>query len=290
MDDGLLGRRVGAISEGLTRLDTPIKEQMLARVGVSEPYFDLHDLRFNRERLLATARATFAQNKEVGPMQMAEVCRHASVAGASVIGWRQRDALRRYCLVETLNLRAERSETDYGTPVDFAAKVIGITAKTAETSVTVRVNGSRLADLEIRYRILKEDEFKETFRDKFYRAAPYVRPIWTMLNTPLIREGLGTARKLSVHPASCQGHFDTYPALPLPLVAGEFVNQAASRLNGPYRCTELSLQAEALCWASDKLKVGSVPGQHTGATLSFKGYVSRDNKRLIKSDVSIAAA
>ena len=290
MDKGLFSRRVSEINEGLTRLDTPIKEQVLTRVGVSEPYFDLHDLRFSRERLLATARATFAQSKEVGPMQMAEVCRHASVAGASIVAWRQRDALKRYCLLEALTLRAHNNLTGYGTPADFSAKVVGLTATTAQTSVSVSVNGSPLAELELNYRILKEDEFKETFKDKFHKSAPYARPIWTMLNTPLIREGLATSRKLSVHPASCQGHFDGYPALPLPLVVGEFVNQAASRLNGPYRCTEIHLQAEALCWANDKLKVGSVPGQHQGATLSFKGYVSRDHKRLIKADVSIAAA
>lgn len=278
------------LNDGLTRLDTPIKDQMLERVGVSEPYFDLHDLRFNRERLLATARATFAQTKEVGPMQAAELCRHASVAGASIIAWRQRDGIKRYCLLETLTLRATSNTTAYGTPVDFSAKVLGLSATTAQTNVGVSVNGSPLAELELNYRILKEDEFRETFKDKLRKSAPYARPIWTMLNTPLVREGLATSRTLSVHPASCQGHFDAYPALPIALVVGEFVNQAASRLNGPYHCAELSLQVEALCWANDKLKVGSVPGQHLGATLNFKGYVSRDKKRLIKSDLSITAA
>lgn len=276
--------------DGLTRLDTPVREQILARVGVGEPYFDLHDIRFSRERLLATTRATFVPSKEIGPMQVAEVCRHAGVAGASIVAWRQRDGIKRYCLLESVVLRAQPSSAAYGTPVDFSAQIVALGDRTAQTAVNVSVNGSAFAELELSYRVFKGDDFKITFQDKFRKMAPYVRPIWTLLNTPLVREGTSMVRTLSVHPASCQGHFGAYPVLPAALVAGEFVNQAASRLNGGYRCTELSLTLEEQCWANDKVKVSSYPAQRGEASLSFKGHVSRDRQRLIAASVSIASA
>ena len=269
-------------------LDSAVSERVLSRVGVSAPYVDLHDLRFERSTLLTSTVASFTPTAERGPVRAAELCRHAGVAGLCASAWQQRNDERHYYLLEQLRYQSTPyvsavSDLPYGSSVDLSAQA-SVAGSQARAVVSAGVGRVALATLEFIYNIYSVAAFERAFASRRRPAPFFVKPVWAVPRAPVVREGFSYTRKMAVHPASCQGHFERYPCLPFALVMADLTELGGSSLRGAYCCTTFDLRVSDLCWANDRIKLSVTPAGtqvagRTRGTVSFSAQVQRGRER-----------
>lgn len=237
-------------------LDRPLPAQLVGRVCVRPPYLALHDVRVEGTRMRAEARAESPAFSELGPMPAAEVGRHAAIAGLLHAAARQHDDDRRYYLAREASCAYVANDAAYGTPVTFESEVVELGKRTCRTRVVATSGAAPLARVELSYAILTEAAFGRLFRTRAKPTPQAPNPYGSLLATEF-ESGSDWAEQVvpSLPVASCVGHFDGHPALPVAQLMGQLSYLAGRLVDGgarPYRVVRGEIEADDLAWAGER--------------------------------------
>ncbi|WP_019586081.1 hypothetical protein [Deinococcus apachensis] len=250
------------------------EEALLRRICVRPPYFALQALQFDGETFGAQVRAELPQGAELGPIQGAELSRHAAIAGLCRAALEQGDDKRRYYLAQQARYEGYPSDAPYGSPVALRAALIDLSKRMARTSIVATVGGVPLAHLEVEYTVLTEAAFERLFQSR-RRPTPESGAAMGALPPGLIeRRGQTLTRTLEGVPAeACAGHFEHYPAMPVAILMGQLAELAGLGLGGgrvPYRVVRGRVEAQDFCWAGEPARFEVTPAAHEGKLHTFR--------------------
>jgi hypothetical protein len=277
-------------------LDDPVVARLVRRVCVRPPYLAVGDVRIEGARMLAVARAESPAHGEIGPMPAAEVGRHAAIAGLLHAADGQRDDGRRYYLAREASCRYVANDAPYGTPVTFVSEVVEASKRACRVRVVATVDAAPLATIELSYAILTEAAFGRLFRARAKPTPPAPNPYGSLLATEY-QGGADWAEQIvpSLPVASCVGHFDGHPALPVAQLMGQ-LSYLAGRLAGgderPYRVVRGEIAADDLAWAGERatFRVRRVEVEpDAGADHRFECVALADEREVGRMDLWIAS-
>ncbi|WP_309572649.1 hypothetical protein, partial [Deinococcus sp.] len=218
-----------------TRID---RDHLMQRICVRAPYFALQNLRLFDGTFMAEATAESRASAEQGPMQAAEISRHAAICGLCAVALNFDDDDRRYYLAQDATYTGFRNVSPYGTEVSFSATVLERNKRQAMAEITITAGGEELAHLRVTYTILSEASFRRLFRSKHdpeFSSLRYDR----MPEPPageFSTEGNTTVLTLPEVPRdACAGHFEQYPAMPVAVLMGQLGVVASRHYDAPYR-------------------------------------------------------
>lgn len=247
---------------------------LLSRICVRPPYFALKELRRDDQDLLAEVQAELPQSSERGPIQGAELSRHAAIAGLCVAALTQPDDQRRYYLAQRAAYQGFQSDAPYGSRVTLRATLLTLTRREATARIQASVAGQALAEVEVQYTILTDSAFARLFRA---RARPeFVAQ--TVDRMPLLPEGqlshagaTWTRRIAEVPAAACAGHFDRYPAMPVAILMGQLSQLAGLSLGAgqPFWIPQASVEAQDFCWAGESVAFEAEATSRQGSQHQF---------------------
>ncbi|GGO25853.1 hypothetical protein [Deinococcus humi] len=236
-----------------TKLDS---RELLDRICVRPPYFALEALRCDDQDLLAEVQAELPRSAELGPIQGAELSRHAAIAGLCVAAMAQPDDQRRYYLAQRATYWGFANRAPYGSRITLRASLLDLTRREATARIHASAGGQPLAEVEVQYTILTDNAFARLFRSR-ERADIVGQPLDRMPPLPagrLSREGdLWTRHIAEVPVAACAGHFERYPAMPVAILMGQLSQLAGLSLgqDQPFWIPQASVEAHDFCWAGE---------------------------------------
>ncbi|TVR96107.1 MAG: hypothetical protein EA416_01420 [Trueperaceae bacterium] len=277
-------------------LDDPLAARLVQRVCVRPPYLALTDVRVEGARMRAEARAESPAFSELGPMPAAEIGRHAAIAGLLHAAAGQRDDDRRYYLAREASCAYVAAEAAYGTPVTFESEVVELSKRVCRAHVDATVGAAPLARVELTYAILTEAAFARLFRTRAKSTPPAPNPYGSLLATDF-ESGPDWAEQVvpSLPVASCVGHFDGHPALPVAQLMGQLSYLAGRLVDGgarPYRVVRGEIEADDLAWAGERAtfrvrRVEAAP--HAGADHCFDCVALADEREVGRMRLWIAS-
>lgn len=237
---------------------TPDVAAAMRRICVRPPYFALRDgVRVGRF-LRATAIAESPPFLEVGPMPAAEVGRHAAIAGLLHAALEQRDDTRRYYLARAATCVYVPNPSPYGAPVALRTEVLDLDRRAAHVRTEAHTDAGPLAQIELRYAILTEAAFERLFRHRAQATPPSPSPFGGLLTQSYERDGDVASQVVPAIPvASCSGHFDGFPAMPVAMLMGQLAYLAGRLFDdargapAPFRVTRGEIAADDLAWAGE---------------------------------------
>ena len=234
------------------------EREILKRVCVRPPYFNLEALRWDGDAFQAMATAEMPPFGERGPMAAAELGRHAAIVGLCRAALSQADDRRRYYLARRAACTYLAMSLPYGSPVEFEARLLVLDKRQAQASIGAFIAGERIAEFAVSYSVLNEATFERLFsqrrgsRDVATMTSPYTR----LLHHAFERGPAWAEQRFTVPASACQGHFDGYPALPVAILMGQLSYLAGQLVGGqaqPYQVLEGHIEAADLCWAGEEI-------------------------------------
>lgn len=252
----------------------PLPEaEMFGRICVRPPYYALRDLRFDGETLEARVSTGLPRGAEVGPIQGAELSRHAAIAGLCRAALEQGDDKRRYYLAQQAWYEGYPSAAPHGSAVTLSAGLDSLSKRAVRATVAARVGGELLAHLEVEYTVLTEAAF-----DRLFQSRRQPTPADALSALPPGRlewRGPALTRSLEAVPAgACAGHFEHYPAMPVAILMGQLAELAGAALEGgpvPYRVVRGRVEAQDFCWAGEPARFEVTPaGRDGGGHQTFR--------------------
>ncbi|WP_075833404.1 hypothetical protein [Deinococcus marmoris] len=232
--------------------------ELLRRICVRPPYFALEHLHLDGQDLLAEVQAELPQSAELGPIQGAELSRHAAIAGLCVAALAQPDDQRRYYLAQRARYRGFVGDAPYGSRVTLRATLLGLTRREATARIQAVAGGQPLAEVEVQYTILTDNAFARLFRSR--ERPEFVAQ--TLDRMPLLPEGHVShsgdtwRRHISEVPAAaCAGHFERYPAMPVAILMGQLSQLAGLSLGEgqPFWIPQATVETQDFCWAGESV-------------------------------------
>lgn len=268
--------------------------EILRRICVRPPYFALRDLRLetglNGENLIATVSAQNAPNHEIGPIQGAELSRHAAIAGLCAAASAQADSDRRYYLARQAWYEGFDNRAPYGTPIRIRAEVLELDKRQARALVTATALGEPVCRLEVIYTILTEAAFERLFRSRRLETPTFE----TFGQVPLgaiERDGDAWIRRVeSVTLESCAGHFQNYPAMPVAVLMHQLKNLAGHAMTsgqGRFRVVRADVEAADFCWAGEAVSFSVTPRSEGTAQMTFDCTVTATDRRAANMVVTL---
>jgi len=229
---------------------------LLRRICVRPPYFALQALQVDGSDLYAEVHAELPRSAELGPIQGAELSRHAAIAGLCVAALAQPNDQRRYYLAQRATYRGFANTASYGSRVTLQATLLDLTRREATARISASAGGHPLAEVEVQYTILTDNAFARLFRS---RERPDVvgQPLDRMPPLPqgqLFQDGETWRRHIAEVPvAACAGHFERYPAMPVAILMGQLSQLAGLSLgqDQPFWIPQASVEAHDFCWAGE---------------------------------------
>ncbi len=237
---------------------TPDVAAALRRICVRPPYFALRDGARAGRFLQATAVAESPPYLERGPMPAAEVGRHAAIAGLLHAALEQRDDARRYYLAREATCAYVPNPAPYGAPVGFRTELLDLDRRSAHVRAEARTEEGPLAQIELRYAILTEAAFERLFRHRARPTFAAPSPFGRLLTETYEHHGDVVSQTIGEIPvASCVGHFDGFPAMPVAVLMGQLAFLAGRLFDDdrgapvPFRVTRGEIAADDLAWAGE---------------------------------------
>ena len=224
---------------------------LLRRIRVAPPYFNLENMSLAGERLYASAVAQTRIENERGPMAAAEIGRHAAIAGSCLIAALQNDDRPRYYLAQEAVCTYLPSDAPFGTLVQFEVSEPDISKRKARVSIRAHIDNVDIAHLSVSYTVLTEATFGRLFGAHKKHAAPVLRSSYPIKTRGLQPGGNSAQQLLLIQAEDCAGHFPDYPALPVAVLMGQLSYLAGTLLDRPYRVTRGNVSARDLCWAGE---------------------------------------
>jgi acyl transferase domain-containing protein/acyl carrier protein len=206
-----------------------LRAHALARICVQPPYFDLLDLGYEAEWVMATATPLGPSESEDDLVSCAEAARHLAILGSCAASLRCPLPGRVYYPVLQARYSASRQQKTRRRPLERVRLRARCTLfdtvasrATAETEL-LDMAGNPVAALVVDYHVIPERQFVQLFGDHreqtLEECAPNPYLSWTQLPTAEYSDGIVSSRLPPVDPLSCLGHFVKYPALPVSIMA-----------------------------------------------------------------------
>lgn len=233
---------------------------LLGRICVRPPYFALERLHLGQDgpgqgEVVAEVRAELPPGPELGPIQGAELSRHAAIAGLCAAALAQPDAQRRYYLAQRATYQGWLSSAPYGATVTLRAALLNLTRREATARIRADAGGRLLAEVEVQYTILTDSAFGRLFhsRERQTPSAPLPERMPLLPAGLLSRDADTWTRHIDCVPAeACAGHFERYPAMPVAILMGQLSQLAGLSLGGqPFWIPHATVEARDFCWAGE---------------------------------------
>ena len=243
---------------------------LLNRICVRPPYFNLQRLHLADGSLHAVAPAELKIPQERSPMSAAEMGRHAAIAGLCASALAQEDDTRRYYLAQRAQFTGCRAGSSRG-EVGFRARLTHLDKRQADAQVAVTAGGAPLASLEVHYTVLTEAAFERLFRAK--QSASVLTPGYAAELDGTLYKGRDEA-VFDVPVISldvCAGHFERYPALPVAVLMSYLTRLGGKLVRGPYRPVYGVVEANDLCWAGEGVRFEVERTRQDGSQHHFLG-------------------
>lgn len=249
-------------------------EALLQRICVRPPYFALRQVRAQPGALVATVRAELPPGPEIGPIQGAELSRHAAIAGLCVAALAQPDDQRRYYLAQHARYEGRPSAAPYGAEVVLQADLLHLDKRAATAYIEARAGGQPLAAVEVHYTVLTDSAFSRLFRTRArpaFRAGGPARMPALPAGEVRAHDGRWTRHIAQVPEAACAGHFDGYPAMPVAILMGQLANLAGQALGAgrAYHIAGAQVDAHDFCWAGEAATFEVAPERRDGPRTLF---------------------
>ena len=256
-------------------------QQLLGRICVRPPYFALRHPRLVQQTFEAEAVAELPQGAECGPMQGAELSRHAAIAGSCAAALLQEDDKRRYYLAQEAEYRGSYSDAPYGTPILLRAHCTELTKRQARAEVTAFVHGEVLTTLSVLYTILPDSAFERLFKTRL-QPTPPARAMASLPLGTVERQGDSFVRVIDHVPAAaCAGHFDGYPAMPVAMLMGQLSYLASHALGGAsFYSPHTTVEAKDFCWAGEQARFQVRPTSRSGSHVAFACHAWADGREV----------
>lgn len=271
------------------------RDEVLRRICVRPPYFALRDLRLETaahgEVLIANVSAEHTPNNETGPIQGAELSRHAAIAGLCAAASAQADSDRRYYLARQAWYTGFDSRAPYGTPIQIRAEILGQDKRQARALVTATVLDEPVCRLEVVYTILAEAAFERLFRSRRMETPDFERFGQVPLGA-VERDGDAWIRRVqSVTLESCAGHFQNYPAMPVAVLMHQLKNLAGHAMlngdTGQFRVVRADVEAADFCWAGETVTFSVTPEAQSERQMTFGCTVTANDRRAANMVVTL---
>jgi hypothetical protein len=268
--------------------------EVLRRICVRPPYFALCELALETtpsgQVLTANVSAENTPNMEIGPIQGAELSRHAAIAGLCAAASAQADSDRRYYLARQAWYEGFENRAPYGTPIQIRAEVLEMDKRQARALVTATALGEPVCRLEVVYTILGESAFERLFRSRRLETPDFE----TFGQVPLgavERDGDAWIRRVeAVTLESCAGHFQNYPAMPVAVLMHQLKNLAGHAMTGGtghFRVVRATVEAADFCWAGEPVTFSVTPRDEQATQMTFDCTVTATDRRAANMVVTL---
>lgn len=268
-------------------------DEIFSRIDVLPPYYALHDVAID-DRGDVTARAMIEQplGAEIGPVSGAEAGRHLAIIGSLAAALENTAEGRHHYLATDAEVRRAKKVPEDATELVLRAHGSILDKRTAHAMVTAEAeNGKRVCSLSCYYAIVEYDTMRFFFADHLREtpageANPFlelIEPEQVDIAGGHIEVDLGT-----VAAATCAGHFDGLPAMPVAYLMSN-VTSAAGRLlrkqSGDdelrFSIAEGSVRADGLAFAGEQVRLtGEHQGTRYGNEWVYMEAFSTDDKRV----------
>ncbi|MDF1521677.1 MAG: hypothetical protein P1P87_02510 [Trueperaceae bacterium] len=252
----------------------------LQRICVRPPYFALSGLERAGRFLATTARAEAPAYLERGPMTAAEVGRHAAIAGLLHAALEQRDDARRFYLARQASCRYVPNTAPFGAPVRLRTEVLDLDRRSAHVRAEASTAHGPLAQVELRYAVLTEAAFERLFRHRAQPTPAAASPYARLLAEGYEHQGDAVVQTVPAIPvATCTGHFDGFPAMPVAVLMGQLAYLAGRLYDDergeprPFRVERGEIAADDLAWAGEGARFVAIPDGADAEGRRFRCHV-----------------
>lgn len=256
---------------------------LLDRICVRPPYFALDQLGYRNQVFTATATGHSGHYPEYGPMQGAEISRHAAIAGLCAAALTQPDDQRRYYLAQEARYTGTLNRAPAGAPVRLTAELLSLDKRQARAAITAESEGEPLAQVEVLYTVLTDSAFSRLFRSR-HQPQFLSADIDVLASLPrgiIQREGNRLIRDIEQIPAeACAGHFEGYPAMPVAILMGQLAQLAGEAFGGRFHIREASVQASDFCWAGEAARFEVTPERVTALHTTYACTAYANNRTI----------
>lgn len=268
-------------------------DEIFARIDVLPPYYALRDVALD-EHGDVTAQVSIEQplGAEIGPISGAEAGRHLAIAGSVAAAFGNPAAGRHHYLATDAELRRAKKVPVDATELVVRAHGTILDERTAHAMVTAATaDGRRVCSLSCYYAIVEYDTLRFFFGDHVQETPAVETNPFVELLEPQQVDIAGGHIELdlgTVDAASCAGHFDGLPAMPVAYLMSN-VTAAAGRLlrkqSGDdqlrFSIREGSVRADGLAFAGEQVRLqGEHQGTRYGNEWVYLEAFSTDDKRV----------
>jgi predicted thioesterase len=256
--------------------------EVLDRIDVGPPYYALRDVRRTAMGgIEADISATLELGAEIGPIAAADASRHMAIAGSvSAALDNPANGVHMYLAYDAEFRRARQSPPEDVREFTVSASHQWIDESTVQATTVLRTNeGVPVNTLSTYFMVLRKEDFFGFFAD--HQAGtpgsgedPYldvVRLEGVVCDSNRLTASLGT-----IDPASCVGHFDGLPAMPVAYLMGNIVSASGRLLKQilnadtlQFSVREGSVRAEALAFAGEQVDIQVEYQRFSGGTYWF---------------------
>ena len=276
-------------------------DEIFSRIDVLPPYYALHDVAID-ERGDVTARAAIEQplGAEVGPVSGAEAGRHLAIIGSLAAALQNSADGRHHYLATDAEVRRSRKVPEDISELVLRAHGSILDKRTAHAMVTAESDtGKRVCSMSCYYAIVEYETMRFFFADHCQPTVdthtdPFlelIEPDRVDIAGGHIEVDLGT-----VDAASCAGHFEGLPAMPVAYLMSNVVASAGRLLRKHsgddelrFAVAEASVRADGLAFAGENVCLqGEHQGSRYGNEWVYMEAFSTDDKRVGAVHLKIA--
>ena len=268
-------------------------DEIFSRIDVLPPYYALRDVAVDElGDVTATVRIEQPLGAEIGPVSGAEAGRHLAIIGSLAAAAEHPADGRHHYLATDAEIRRAKKVPEDASELVLRAHGSILDKRTAHAMVTAETeNGKRVCTLSCYYAIVEYDTMRFFFADHVQETPPSTVNPFVELIEPAQVDIAGGHIEVdlgAVDAASCAGHFDGLPAMPVAYLmsnvaaaAGRLLRKRSSDDDLRFSIAEASVRADGLAFAGEQVRLtGEHQGTRYGNEWVYMEAFSTDDKRV----------
>lgn len=239
-------------------------DTVIGNIGVTAPYYALENLKVSSDGATAEFVAEQPMDNEVGGIAAAEVGRHLAVLGACALAWSNPNKEKHYYVASRAVLKnvAKGGEVSKSA-FSGRAKILFMDKRSGTIFATLTTDQDEpLYELETHYHIMNVPLFAKLFHIKKQEFEcnpsnnPYKKQI--PLNDVHYLDNAISARLGPLKPEECNGHFCSFPCIPVAILmhslsrtAGKLLSKIVGESGIRYTVVAAEVQAYNFAFAGE---------------------------------------
>lgn len=267
-------------------------EVILGSIGVTAPYYALENLSISNDGVIAEFVAEQPMDNEVGGIAAAEVGRHLAVLGACALAWSNPVKKKHYYIASSAVLKnvAKGIEIGQGT-FTGTAKTLSIDKRRGVISATLITHDNvPVYELVTQYHIMGATLFAKLFNAKKqeFECDPSNSPYKSQIPLNNVRCSGNTisARLGPLKPEECNGHFCSFPCIPVAILmhalsrtAGKLLSKIVDEHSVKYSVVAADVQADNFAFAGEAVYMSVTYSGREGNDHVFSCKAESDDAR-----------